>query len=406
MTLNDPSPPQIPLNEIPLIDCVVLSHAHVDHSGNIPWLYRHGCRAPLIATEPTLAIARLLMEDHLKLQRLEGVPPNYEYGDIEKALSHARIVAFRQTIQLGRNISMFFLPAGHMLGASMVRWNDHGERILYSADISSVDTRILRGARIPQDLDHIIIETTFGDRLHKPRKDAEDNLLGKTKLTLKKGGTVIIPCFALRGPDVLEVLQRSTVLSRMLGPGKDFPLYVDGLILAMSDIHEHYLAAGGDHHFNPDLLAANRVPWSYTPVEDRRALCANREPKAVITPSGMCHGLAEMYLSHFMEDARNALILTGYQAEGTLGWQLRRGERTIIVDGQQRTVALSVHNTPFSGHADRAQIIDQLRSSRLKNLILVHGELHAMDAFAEEAGRVLQPENLVKLSPYREMRLY
>lgn len=402
--------PQIPLEIVRELDFVFLSHAHTDHSALIPWLYAKGCRAQLFATEPTLAIAQVLMRDYIKVQELyRHEVPAYKKADIAQAFRYACLVNFDQRYAIGDNAHFTFFPAGHILGAAMILFEDGNERLLYSGDISCVDSRVLQKAKVPTGLDHIIIEATYGGKQHGSREEAEQYFLKRLEGVLEEGGTVIVPTFAVgRSQEILAVLSRHP----KMGYQKKFPIWIDGMVKTMNDIHRSYLISDADkYRMNPQLKAGGQNIFTagrsfFFEVARREMFLNNTDPKVMITTSGMCEGLASYYLSGCIENPRNLLMIVGYQTEGTLGRLLLEGAEQVSINGRLYRVNIQVDRANFSGHADEAQLIAAIKPNKLKTLITVHGEAKAMESFTSLARKTISAKRVIQAEIGKEVVLY
>lgn len=379
--------PDIPKSLIQQLDFVLLSHAHTDHSTLIPWLYKQGCRAQLISTEPTFVISKVLMEDYLKVQKkYRHEQPIFATEDIQKALQFGFVAAFDRRYQLGDHTFVTFLNSGHILGASMILIEDHGERILYSGDLTCVDTRVQVAAKVPAGLDHIIIETTYGGKRHRTRQESERYFLNRLETTLEQGGTVIIPSFAVgRSQEILSIIKQHP----KLGYNKKFPVYVDGMILTMNDIYRSYLSVSDEVYLNPRLREEERNIFTagrsfFNRITRREQVLDDRSPKVILTTSGMCEGLASYYLGRFLLD----------------------GAKQVNIDGQLYPVRIQIDSVGFSGHADQEQILEAISHNHLKTLVAVHGESRSMNAFIEAAPEKVKAQRVVRAKIKEELKLY
>jgi len=380
-------PPTIPKELIPELQAVVLSHAHIDHSGYIPWLYANGCKAPLIATEATFAVMNVLCEDMIKLNAERQ--PLYERADIRQALMSGYALGYNQRLRLGNETYLTFIKAGHMLGSAQVLIEHAGFRMLYTGDISIDGTGLFYGAEFPEDVDAFILDCTYG--VTPPRDTAleEKKFLENTLQTLRQGGTVIVPAFASsRAQRVLLTLAKSEELGR----GKQFPVWVDGMIKVLNRVYLGY--RGSDQGFLPDFV--ERAPWAlttsgaffYSPEgrQEQDALCFfDSSPKVIVSTSGMVNALAAYYLEPLIEDPKNLLYIAGYQVRGSVGEKILRGDKSVDLPPTfergiiRKSVGIRVERVQFSGHSTAEQTSLALQKRRIPFVGLVHGDPEAMD---------------------------
>ncbi len=393
------------------IDAVVLTHAHVDHCGYLPALARNGFRGPVFATAGTQALARIVLPDSAHLQeedaayanrrgtsKHEPALPLYTTADAERVLQRFRAVAFFQATEVVPGVRATFLPAGHILGSAMVLLTIEGRRprtVLVSGDLGRPEHPILTPPADPPGADLVLVESTYGDRTHE---DAAALARFEETLarTAARGGTTVIPSFAVDRTEVLLLHLRRLVREGRL---PNLPVYVDSpMALAALGVYRRAIAEGGieirpgfdgdGDPFDPGRLIEARS------VEDSIAINDAAEPSIIISASGMASGGRVLHhLAHRLPDPRNAVLLVGYQAEGTRGRTLADGAHEVKMHGRYIGVRAEVASVPaFSVHADRGEILGWLRRAPRapETVFVVHGEpagataLH--DAIERELG--------------------
>jgi metallo-beta-lactamase family protein len=383
------------------IDAVVLTHAHLDHCGYLPALARNGFRGPVLATAGTLALARIVLPDSAHIQEEDAryanqrgtskhVPalPLYTTADAERVLERFRVAAFFQKTEVAPGVRATFLPAGHILGSAMVLLEIDGRRprtVLVSGDLGRPAHPILTPPADPPAADLVLVESTYGDRTHEDAAALarfEDTLVR----TAARGGTTVIPSFAVDRTEVLLLHLRRLVRE---GRVPNLPVYVDSpMALAALGVYRSAIAEGGieirpgfggdGDPFDPGQLIEART------VEDSIAINDAPGPSIIVSASGMASGGRVLHhLAHRLPDPRNAVLLVGYQAEGTRGRTLADGARELKMHGRYIGVRAEVASVPaFSVHADRGEIVAWLRRAPRapETVFVVHGEPAAATA--------------------------
>jgi putative mRNA 3-end processing factor len=344
------------------IDAVFLSHAHLDHSGFLPEIYTR----PFVhwfGTPPTLDISSILWNDSLKIMKEEAP---YRKVHISRAESNWAPMLYGQNLSLG-DTTYTLHDAGHIAGSSMVRATHKGKSLVYSGDFNTADTRMHKGAKAPENVDYLIMESTYSDRDHPPREEAERNLIRKVEKTVDEGGTALLPAFALgRSQELLAVLHAHL---------RGIPVYLDGMSKAITRIYLKYDSYLKDH---PALQEASESTIFVENSRDRRD--ATREPGVIVSTAGMMEGgPALSYLLSLSPNSR--IIFTGYNVEGTNGWKiLNKGKVTI--DKNDLDVSIPSEYIDFSAHAGRKELLSFAKKANPEKIILNHGD--KTQHFAEE----------------------
>lgn len=393
------------------LDAVVLSHAHIDHSGALPILHKRGYQGPIYATPatrdlcvPMLLDAAMIQEsdaEHIRrmIERghgeLEPVVPVYEKQDAIETLTHFVTIPYGRKHEVAPGVIVTFLDAGHVLGSAIVVIDVEDEgaktRLAFTGDLGRKHLPILRDPVIPDGVDYLMTESTYGNRLHEPIEQMGQALGDVVKRTFERGGKVIIPSFALeRAQEIvyeLKLLKNRRQLPAM-------PVYVDSpLTVKLTDVFRLHpdcydaetfaLLHGGDSPFEFEGLRY------VSEVEESKAIDAEERPSIVISASGMCEaGRVLHHLRATIESPKNTVLIVGYQAPDTLGRRLveRRNEVKIFGVMHRREAEVAILNG-FSAHADRDGLVDfaeHVRSrGNLRKVLLVHGEPDAQAALSE-----------------------
>lgn len=399
LRLRNWSPLPVPPSSI---DLVLLTHAHLDHSGYLPLLVRNGFRGSIMCTGATRALCGLLLPDSGHLQERDAefanrhgfskhrpALPLYTEADAEAALKQFRPVAFQKTLAIGPGIEARFLYAGHILGAAMIEVTLGATKIVFSGDLGRpVDVGLFAPAQIERS-DYLILESTYGNRKHET-SDPEEALAEAIAATAARGGTVLIPAFAVgRTQSLLLHLHRLKLERRI----PDLPVYFDSP-MAM-DATDIFAAHASDHRLKPeDVRAAFAVARYVRTIDESKELDAIRMPKIILSASGMATGGRVLHhLAAYAPDPRNLILFAGFQAGGTRGAAMTEGTDTIKIHGRYIAVRAEVKNLQMlSAHADADEIIGWLRHFRVppRMTYITHGEPAAADGLrrriAEELG--------------------
>jgi metallo-beta-lactamase family protein len=374
------------------LDAVVLTHAHIDHSGYLPALVRAGFAGPVYCTPPTRALCQILLPDSGRLQEEDAAYANRKsfskhhpalplYGerDAEAALRRLRPVEFGEEIAVGA-LRARFTPAGHILGAASALLRDASGSLLVSGDLGRSDDLIMPPPAPPADADWIVMESTYGDRSHEER-DPVEAIAAVLRRTLDRGGALLCPSFAVgRAQALLVCLHRA--FEKGLAPR--VPVFVNSpMATDVSALYEDFRAY---HRLSPAETsdAIGRLARFVRSVEESRELAARRGPHVVISASGMATGGRVLHhLRALAPDARNTILLPGFQAVGTRGADLAAGAKAIKMHGELVPVRAEVVQMGIlSAHADREDLCAWLASAPRppRELFLVHGEPGASDA--------------------------
>jgi metallo-beta-lactamase family protein len=372
------------------LEAVVLSHAHLDHCGNLPTLVRAGFRGPVYCTEATRDLAALVLRDSAKVQDqdarhvnkiraragLAPVTPLYTEDDAERAISRLQGVPYHEPFALGQARAIFY-DAGHILGSAITVIEADGRRLGFTGDLGRGGGAMLRDPEVPPPVDLLVTESTYGGRAHEPYEGASERLGAIVRETAARGGDVLIPSFALgRAQDVTYTLHGL----HNSGGIPAVPTFVDSpMAIDATEIFRRHAES-----FNDDIrrMLAREDPFGFKglryvrEVADSKRLNARPDPFIVIATSGMCEsGRILHHLAHHLGDARCSLVLVSYQAEHTLGRRLENGVSPVNIFGEPHELRLQVHQlAAFSAHADSSELLAWVdRLPAVGPIYCVHG---------------------------------
>ncbi len=360
------------------VDGIVLTHAHLDHIGTAP-AYYITYQPPLIATKPTLDMARLMWADFLKLN---GYYSLYEEGEVKRALEAAVHARYYSPIRVGEDFVVTLFPAGHIPGSAMVLVEVGGRRILYTGDVNTIYTKLMEPARVDgmPEVDLMIMEATYGSSTHPPRRVMEERLVAIVEEVVDRGGTVLIPAFSIsRGQEVMMILAE-----RDLG----VDVAVDGMIRQVTDV----FLENPSYIRNVDLLARAKEEFHFVQGwQDRRRVW--KRPGVIIASAGMLKGGPSLYyLKKLMGNPRNAIVMVSFQAPGTPG-------RRILEEGvfaeTEEPVRARVEWLDLSSHADKRGLLELVARVRPKRVMIVHSEGSTAEYFAKLVEEKLGIETIV-----------
>ncbi|MEJ1095374.1 MULTISPECIES: MBL fold metallo-hydrolase [unclassified Pseudoxanthomonas] len=374
------------------IDKVLLTHAHLDHSGYIPALVRDGFRGTVICTPATRDLCKLLLpdsgnllEEEAKYARKKGYSkhanplPLYTAEDAETSLKHFAVHGFDHDFEIGHGLRARFHPAGHLLGAAQISLDVGGTIVHFSGDLGQAHDPLMRPPRPLQQADVLVCESTYGNRSH-PRIDAEAELGPIIRRVAARGGVIIIPAFAIgRAQGVMLHIARL----RQRGEIPPVPVFLNSpMAISATDIYHRYHE---EHHVSDaECQAMYELATMVRTVEESKALNRRHGPMIIISASGMLTGGRVLHhLEAFAPDPRNAILLTGYQAGGTRGAALVGGADRLRMYGREVSIrAEVVALQSFSGHADADQVIAWMAGATVSPLMtyVTHGEPDAADA--------------------------
>lgn len=378
--------PEFDINEL---DAVILSHAHIDHCGFIPYLYKYGYKGPVYCTEPTRDVAALLLLDYIKIQRAEGQDPIFTSEEIKEMVKHTITLEYDEVSDVTPDVRITLYNAGHILGSGMVHLHvGNGlHNILYSGDQKYGKTLLLEPAvTIFPRLETLMLEATYGgkDNIMPHRQETDEELMKIIKETIGRGGKVLIPTLGVgRAQEVILAIEQMAREGRM----ESVPVYIDGMVWDVTAIHTAYpeflnnsvrkLIFHKDQ--NPFL---NEIFKRVGSQKERMDVIENAGPCVILATSGMLTGGPSVeYLKHLCDNPKNAMGFVNYQGEGSMGRRIQVGERefTFSDGGKQEMlqIKMQVHTVEgFSGHSSRNQLMNFVAKCepRPKKVIVNHGE--------------------------------
>jgi metallo-beta-lactamase family protein len=382
------------------IDAVVVTHAHLDHTGYLPALVRDGFRGRIHSTHGTAELSRLILPDSGRLLEEQAqfagrhhsskhaTPrPLYTEQDALAALERFQPHPFDAEVEVA-GLTARFVPAGHILGAAQVRLEAEGARLHFTGDLGRPDDSLMQPPRRLEATDVLVCESTYGDRLH-PGTDPAWQLGEIVRSVCSRGGVVILPAFAVGRAETL-LLQLSRLRARHAIP--DVPVFLNSpMAVNAAEIYARYPE---EHRIGPaEFEAMYRLATLVRTVDDSKLLNLRGGPAIIISASGMLEGGRVLHhIAAYGSDPHNAIVLTGFQAGGTRGDALRRGERSLRIYGRDIPIRAQVHVLDMlSAHADAGQIVDWLGTAPTppRAVYLTHGEPHAADALRVRVKRAL-----------------
>jgi metallo-beta-lactamase family protein len=398
--------------DIGSIDAVVLTHAHLDHSGYLPLLVRHGFRGRVYCTRATRDLCGILLPDagHLEEQAAESANrhhyskhhpamPLFTEADAHKAVSRLKPLDFHAAHDFGGGLSLLYRYAGHILGAAMAQFTLDGQVILFSGDLGRPNDPIMREPEAVGAADYLIVESTYGNRTH-PATDPQDVLAEIIVATAGKGGSVVVPAFTVGRAQLLLYHLYHLKLKKRI---PDLPIFLDSPMAI--DAGEIFRAHSSDHRLSATDARAICAVARQTPSSDEsKALDRNRVPSIIISASGMATGGRVLHhLRTFAPDPRSTILFTGFQAGGTRGAAMVGGAKTIKIFGEYISVRANVANLDMlSAHADADEIMSWLGHFQAppKLTFVTHGEPDAADALRRRIAEELKWNCVV--AEYRE----
>lgn len=391
------------------IDAVVLTHAHLDHCGYLPRLLLDGFYGDIFSTSATRDLAELILLDSAWIQEKDAeyanrkgfskhkpAQPLYRVRDAERTVALFNTVPLHRTVDLPGNAKLLLRRAGHILGATTAQIDIDGKRIVFSGDLGRYNDLVMHDPESVPSADYVVIESTYGNRVHD-QTDPVDALGEVIECTVQRGGTVVIPAFAVgRAQSLIYDLW----LLRQQGRLKNVPVFLDSPMATSATelLYKHK----NEHRLDKrDFEAACHAVNYIQNVDESKELSANRYPKVIISASGMATGGRVLHhIAAFAPDRRNTLLFSGFQAAGTRGRKLLEGAREVKIFGRWLPVNAEVKELPMlSAHADSNELMRWLSGFEAapKKVFIVHGEAEASEALRERIQRELGWQSCVPL---------
>lgn len=392
------------------LDALLLTHIHIDHCGLIPKLVAEGFRSPIICTHPTVDLADVVLHDSARIQmedaeykrrrhRKEGRTarhpeiPLYTEEDVERTLPLLRGVAYREPVRINEVFTAVFHDAGHILGSAMIELlvneGNGTRRVIFSGDIGQWDKPLIRDPSVFDQADYVVMESTYGDRDHEDHGNIEDQLAAVINSTTSRGGSVVVPVFAVeRAQEMMYHISRLVHAKRIphIQIFLDSPMAVD-----VTEIFRKHLDYFDEQ--TGQMIADSQPPLRFPglklvrDVEQSKAINSVQMPSVIMATSGMCTaGRIKHHLKHRISHPENTVLFVGYQGRETLGRQIVEGKREVRILGRIHQVRARIEQIHgFSGHADRRALLRWLGALQQppRQVFLTHGEEDVSLAFAE-----------------------
>ena len=406
------------------VDFALLTHAHIDHSGNLPLLAKNGFSGPVYATAATCSLADIMLRDSAHIQMSEAeyktrkakrageppVEPIYDVNDVEALVKHLRPCAYGEPIHVAEGVAIRFTDIGHLLGSACIEvWlTEDGvtKKIVFSGDVGNIDQPILNDPQPVAETDYLVVESTYGNRLHDKPKDVRAELTDVLQRAFDRGGSVIIPAFAVGRTQELLYLLREIKQKKLVHGHDGFPVYLDSPLA--EEATSVFLQCDTDC-FDPETQAVLKsgqnpiwcpgLQFAIT-AEDSKAINSDPRPKVILSASGMCDaGRIRHHLKHNLWIAENIILIAGYQSKGTLGRALLDGVKEVRLFGEDIAVNAEIavlHGT--SGHADQKGLFNWVEAFAKKpeTIFVNHGDTEACEAFQA----LLQEKGYVAVAPF------
>ena len=394
------------------VDCVIVSHAHIDHSGRLPLLVKRGFSGPIYCTDATADLLSIMLPDCAHIQESDAeresrkalrqgkdpVEPLYTMEDVENTLKLIKPHMYDELFEINDQMKAVFNEAGHILGSAITElWVDDGEgpvKLVYTGDIGMDDRPILRDPKIIKKADYVIMESTYGDRLHEGNKECLEELIQVIVRTIGRGGNVVIPAFAVGRTQELiyelniyyeEHKEHQAMLDKV-------NVYIDSpMAISTTEIFRRNAQVFDSQTRERILSGDNPLDFKNLyfsrSAEESKALNQDKNPKILIAASGMCDaGRIRHHLKHNLWNEKSTIVFVGYQAAGSLGRMLLDGVKKVTLFGEKIAVkAEIVRLEGFSGHADQKALLTWAKGLQKKprQIFLVHGENPAKDVLAD-----------------------
>ena len=392
------------------LDAILLTHAHIDHSGMIPAMVAQGFKGPIYMTEATAKLCNIMLKDSAHIQESEAewrnrkakraggelYEPLYTMADAEQTLRQIHPCGYEQELTLFPGITAIFRDAGHLLGSSSIyiRMEEDGteKSIVFSGDLGNHTRPLIRDPKPACYADYAVIESTYGDRLHGQRPDYESQLIRILRDTFDRGGNLVVPCFAVGRTQEMLYLLRSIKNSGVLGAHSNFSVYVDSpMAVEATKIY----ACGLLDYYDPEtlsLIEKGEDPITFpglklsVTAEESRLINVDNAPKVILSASGMCEaGRIRHHLKHNLWRADSTILFVGYQTPGTVGRKLMDGAESVKLFGETIAVHARIENLAgISGHADRDMLLGWLKAMEKapRQVFVNHGDDTVCDSFA------------------------
>ena len=401
------------------VDAICLTHAHIDHSGMIPHMVKEGFEGQIYATEAARRLCNIMLRDSAYIQESEAewrnrkaqrsgaerYEPVYTINDAEQALRLFKGFGYNEPIEIFDGVTITFIDAGHLLGSASILFElkeDSEEKsIIFSGDLGNVNRPLIRDPQHPPFADYVVIESTYGDRLHGERPDYVLQLSEIITETLDRGGNLVIPSFAIGRTQELLYLIRIIKERGLVGRHSDFPVYVDSpLAVEATKIYQDDVLFDFYDDETKEMLRNGENPIDFpglqlsVTTDDSIQINFDPRPKVIISASGMCEaGRIRHHLKHNLWQQNSTILFVGYQAEGTIGRKIVEGASSVNLFGEEIMVNAQIKGlVGISGHADRDMLLYWIDSmgEKPQKVFVNHGDDMVCDSFAQTIMNKLQ----------------
>jgi metallo-beta-lactamase family protein len=374
------------------VRAVFVTHAHIDHAGRLPKLVSDGYNGPVYSTKSTKAFSEHLLRDSVDILRREaekfGVSPFCTPGSIEKLMKQWKGVEYHETIQEGP-FSVTFFDAGHILGSSFLKVEVDGKVIVFSGDLGNSPAPLIKERELIPQADYVVMESTYGGEKHEPRGEVVDKLEDVIEETGRKGGTLLIPAFAMERTQVLLYHIQKLMEEKKI---PEMKVFLDSpLAIRMTDVYDSFKEELDEE--TQEFLKTHKDLFDFPNLkktretEESKAIWKVDPPKIIIAGSGMSQGGRIIHHEkRYLSSEKNTVLIVGYQVEGSLGRKLLDGEKEVEIHGEKIPVRAEIKEiSGYSAHADEPQLLGWLYPIRpdVKSVFLVHGELDHMEPLKE-----------------------
>lgn len=392
------------------VDYILVTHAHIDHTGHLPLIYAKGFKGQIYATRATCDLCNIMLKDSAHIQEMEaewknrkarraGMPeiePLYTVADAEGVLKHFIPCHYSETIDLAEGIRIRFTDVGHLLGSSSIEvWIDEAgvqKKIVFSGDIGNKNKPLIKDPSYIEEADYVVMESTYGDRLHERSHEHIDELATILQQTLDRGGNLVIPAFAVGRTQEILYFMRKIKEDHMITGHDDFEVYVDSpLAVEATNVFTKNISECFDEEAM-DLVERGINPIGFPGLklsitsDDSRAINFDMKPKVIVSASGMCDaGRIRHHLKHNLWRPECTILFAGYQAVGTLGRSLVDGAQVVKIFGETIDVEARIERLDgISGHADKEGLIKWVQAfkKRPEQVFVVHGDDEVCASFA------------------------
>jgi len=402
----------VPEFNIHSLDAVVVSHAHLDHSGFLPFLFKYGYRGPVYCTEPTRDIMSILFLDYIEVSQAQLKKGIYNSADVKETVKHVISLDYGEVTDITPDVRLTLYNAGHILGSAMCHLHigEGFHNLLYSGDYKVIKTNLLNPAHytFPR-VETFITEATYGnpERLMEPRLNAEKKLCTTVSKIIKRKGKVLVPVLGVgRAQEVMVILEEYFRKNKI-----NIPIYIDGMVWDITAIHTSY-PSFLNSEIREKIFYKGEDPFmskifKRVGSKKEREKLLGEGPCVILATSGMLVGGPSVsYIKNLAEDKRNGLIFVCYQAEGSLGNTIQRGEDTVQIDGENVNIKMEKETVDLSGHADFNEIMSYIRkmNPHPRKVITVHGESTSVLKLASEIHKEMRIETVAP-RPIDSLRL-